>query len=234
MKFILSLLISSVFVSAVAAQNFNQNNERNNYTVFERERVGKKILPSAYDKNAKNIVSESKDSSAPFPQTTPYVRPTKEKRFKRYLSDSFGVPAIIGSAFGAGISQISNNPPEWKRTAGGYGRRFASSYGANMIRNTISYGLNEAFRLDNRFEKSGQKNFGKRLKHVFLASYTTRTKDGSRIPDFPHFVGTYSASVIANEAWMPDRFSYKDGLRSGTISLGTRFGVNLLREFFWK
>jgi hypothetical protein len=141
------------------------------------------------------------------------------------------VPAIIGSAFGAGIAQIGNNPPEWNRTIGGYGKRFASSYGTNAIRNTISFGLSETFKLDNRFEKSGQGSFGKRIKHVFLGSYTTRTKNGSRLPDFPHFVGTYSASVIANEAWMPDRFSYKDGLRDGTISLGIRFGVNLLREF---
>lgn len=223
-------------VSGIAAQSFNQIDEKrkNVYIALNTERIGKKILPAAYDKDTKIAVSENDNASETFPQTKPYVRPTKEKRFKRYLSDAFGIPAIAGSAFGAGISQINNNPPEWKRTAGGFGRRFASSYGANMIRNTISYGLNEAFSLDNRFEKSGQKNFGKRLKHVFISSYTTRTKNGKRILDFPQFVGTYSASVIANETWMPDRFSYKDGLRSGTISLGTRLGINFLREFFWK
>lgn len=160
-----------------------------------------------------------------------YVRPSKEVRLKRYASDAFGVPALIGATFGATFAQIGNNPPEWEKNIGGFGRRFASSYGTNAIRNTVSYGLSEAFKLDNRFEKSGQKNFGKRLKHVFVSSYTTRTKTGKRIPDFPHFVGTYSASIIANETWYPKRFGYKDGLRDGTISLGVRFGVNLLREF---
>lgn len=162
-----------------------------------------------------------------------YVRPTKAQRSKRYLSDAFGIPALIGSTFGATINQIGNDPPEWKKTAGGFGKRFASAYGTNVIRNTVSYGLSEAFKLDNRFEKSGQKIFGKRLKHVFLGSYTTRTKTGKRIPDFPFVTGTYTAAVIANEVWYPNRFSYKDGLRDGTISLGVRFGVNLLREFIF-
>ncbi len=99
------------------------------------------------------------------------------------------------------------------------------------IRNTVSYGLSETFKLDNRFEKSGQKNVGKRLKHVFLGSYTTRTKTGRRIPDFPYVAGTYTASIFANEVWYPNRFSYQDGIRDGTISLGVRFGINLLREF---
>lgn len=194
--------------------------------------VKERILPTAFDKTEKSRV-ETGEPTALLPQTTPYMRPTKEQRFKRYASDAFGIPAVIGSAFGAGVNQISNSPPEWRRTIGGYGKRFASSYGTNMIRNTISYGLSETFKLDNRFKKSGQKSVGKRLKHVFLGNFTTRTKNGKRIPDFPHFVGTYGASVIANETWMPDRFSYKDGLRDGTISLGVRFGVNLLREFFF-
>ena len=162
-----------------------------------------------------------------------YVRPTKDERLKRYLSDAFGVPALIGSTFGAAINQIGNDPPEWKKTAGGFGKRFASAYGTNAIRNTVSYGLSETFKLNNRFEKSGQKDFGKRLKHVVLGSYTTRTKTGKRIPDFPFVAGTYTAAVIANEVWYPKRYSYQDGFRDGTISLGVRFGVNLLREFIF-
>lgn len=182
------------------------------------------------DASPSNLETEN---NAAVPRQQTYVRPTKEQRLKRYLSDAFGVPALIGSAFGATLNQIGNDPPEWRRTATGFGKRFASSYGTNAIRNSISFGIGETFKLENRFERSGQKDFGKRLKHVFLGSYTTRTKTGKRIPDFPHFIGTYSAAVIANETWMPDRFSYKDGLRDGTVSLGIRFGVNLLREFIF-
>lgn len=176
---------------------------------------------------------EPTDAKASTKQQT-YVRPTKEERVKRYASDAFGVPALIGATFGATFAQIGNDPPEWEKNIGGFGKRFASSYATNAIRNTISFGISEAFKLDNRFEKSGEKKLGKRLKHVFIASYTTRTKTGKRILDFPQFIGTYSASIIANEAWYPKRYGYRDGLRDGTISLGVRFGVNLLREFVFR
>lgn len=232
MKFILSLLAALVLVSGINAQSLYQTKEQN-YVALNAEKVGKQILPAAYNKSVENDDS-TKTAKAAFPQVKPYVRPTKEQRVKRYFSDAFGVPAVIGSAFGAGIGQIGNNPPEWKRTIGGYGKRFASSYGTNALRNTISFGINEAFGLDNRFEKSGQRGIGKRIKHVFFSSYTTRRKNGDRLPDFPYVIGTYSANVIANEAWMPNRFSYKDGLRDGTYSLFTRLGVNFLREFIFK
>jgi hypothetical protein len=182
-----------------------------------------------------DIIKEEKEeiSVAPTAQATPYVRPTSKERFRRYASNAFGVSAVIGSGIGATFGQISNDPPEWERTAEGFGRRFASNYGEGAIRNTVSYGLSEAFKLDNRFEKSGKKNVGSRIKHVFLASYTTRTKNGNRIPDFPYAVGTFAGSITAAEVWYPNRYSYKDGFREGTISLGTRFGVNLLREFLF-
>lgn len=194
-----------------------------------------KIEPkNVFKRKFKDTTATEKESAGKTSgQTQTYVRPTKEERRKRYLSDAFGVFALIGSAFGATINQIGNDPPEWRKTAGGFGKRFASAYGTNAIRNTISYGLSETFKLDNRSEKSEQKNFGKRLKHAFLGSYMTRTKTGKRIPDFPFVTGTYTAAVIANEVWYPNRYSYQDGFRDGTISLGVRFGVNLLREFIF-
>ena len=180
--------------------------------------------------SAKKSAVENVVPAAPPPRQT-YVRPTKEERFNRYAADAFGVPALISATFGATFGQIGNDPPEWEKNIGGFGKRYASAYATNAIRNTISYGLSETFRLDNRFEKSGQKGFGKRLKHVFLGSYTTRTPSGRRLPDFPYVTGTYAASIIANETWYPDRYNYRDGVRDGTVSLGVRFGVNLLREF---
>jgi hypothetical protein len=41
----------------------------------------------------------------------------------------------------------------------------------------------------------------------------------------------YTGAIIAHETWYPDRYSYKDGLRSGTTTLLTGFGINVLREF---
>ncbi len=196
-------------------------------------------LPSSrnvFNPNVKpSVVSDEKSDAANSAQRqTNYVRPTKDVRLKRYLSNAFGVPALLSAGIGATFNQIGNNPPEWNKNVGGFGKRYASSYGTNAIQYTVTYGLSEAFRLDNVYEKSTSKSFGKRLQHAFVASYTTRTKTGKRLPDFPYFIGNYSANIIANEVWYPKRYGFQDGVRDGTYSLGARFGVNLVREFFLK
>lgn len=230
---LLTTMTARAQIESESAANLNSNETLTFKREFSphRNRKDNRFAPRQTELFGAENAADAAPNGAARQQT--YVRPTKAARFKRYASDAFGVPALIGSAFGATVSQIGDDPPEWKKNAGGFGKRFASSYGTNAIRNTVSYGLSEAFKLDNRFEKSGQQNFGKRLKHVFLGSYTTRAKNGKRLPDFPFVTGTYTAAIIANETWMPDRFSYKDGLRDGTVSLGIRFGVNLLREFIF-
>lgn len=47
----------------------------------------------------------------------------------------------------------------------------------------------------------------------------------------PRFAGAYTGAIVAREAWYPERYSYKDGLRSGTRSLLSGFAINLAREF---
>lgn len=75
------------------------------------------------------------------------------------------------------------------------------------------------------------KGFGPRLKDALLENVTSRNKSGKRVLSVPRFAGVYTSSVIAAEIWYPERYNYKDGLRSGTRSILTGFGMNLIREF---
>ena len=113
----------------------------------------------------------------------------------------------------------------------GYGKRYASSFGQNAIQQTVTYGLDEAFGLDTGFQKSKHEGFGARAKDALIQNLTSRTKSGGRVISVPRFAGVYSGAIIAHETWYPDRYSYKDGLRSGTTNLLTGFGINLVREF---
>ncbi|MEP6705174.1 MAG: hypothetical protein ABJB34_10255 [Acidobacteriota bacterium] len=40
--------------------------------------------------------------------------------------------------------------------------------------------------------------------------------------------------ITSREAWYPNRYGWKDGVRSGTISLAFNAAYNLFREFVWK
>ena len=164
--------------------------------------------------------------------TTPdYVFPTHKQRFNRYVKSTVGPSRLAWTAASAGIAQWKDHPEEWGQGMKGYGKRYASSFGQNAIQQTVTYGLDEAFGLDTGFQKSKQDGFAARAKDALLQNITSRTKSGRRIISAPRLVGVYSGAIISHEAWYPDRYNYKDGLRSGTTILLTGFGINLVREF---
>jgi len=169
-------------------------------------------------------------SAQPAPTPT-FVFPDNHERFKRYVKSTIGPVRLGWSAAGAGIGQWKNSPEEWGQGAKGYGKRYASSLGANAIHQTVTYALDEALDLDTGFQKSSRSGFFPRFKDALIQNVTSRTRTGKRVIAVPRFAGVYSGAIISRETWYPDRYSYKDGLRSGTTSLLEGFGLNLVREF---
>jgi hypothetical protein len=160
-----------------------------------------------------------------------YVFPTKRERFNRYIFSMVGPFALVRTAVSAGIEQWNGEPVEWGQGASGYGKHYASSLGRNAIHQTVTYGLDVTMGLDTGFERSKRKGFLPRMKDALAENVTSRTKTGRRVISVPRLAGVYSGGIIAAETWYPSRYDYKDGLRNGTYSLASGFGVNLIREF---
>lgn len=163
-----------------------------------------------------------------------YVRPDKKIRLKRYIKRTVGPLSLARQAARAGFTTLTNSPEEWERTGEGFARRFGSNLGSNAIKQTTIYGLDEVLKLDSSYYRSPKKDFGSKMKNALLSTVTARNKEGKRVFGAPRIAGTYTASIIAREAWYPDRYDYKDGLRSGTISLGFNAAFNVFKEFFLK
>jgi hypothetical protein len=163
--------------------------------------------------------------------TPGYVFPTHRERFNRYVKSTVGPFRLAWTVGAAGIDQWRDHPEEWGQGMKGFGRRYASNLGQNAIQQTVTYGLDEAFGIDTGFRKSTRDGFGARVKDALLQNITSRTKSGKRVISVPRFAGAYSGGIISREAWYPDRYSYKDGLRAGTGNLLSGFGLNLVREF---
>ena len=163
-----------------------------------------------------------------------YVRPDAKIRSKRYINSMFGPFALAREVAGAGISTWRNSPEEWGDHWEGFGRRVASNFGKNLIKQTTVYGLDEAFKYDSNFYRSKDKSVGARVRNALISPVTARDKNGKRVVGVPRIAGTYTANIVAYEAWHPSRYSWKDGVRSGTISLGFNAAFNLFKEFVWK
>jgi hypothetical protein len=184
-----------------------------------------------------------KASVFPDPQATPtpaanstgwYTRPTAKKRFNSYVMGMVGPVALAKTVVRAGYSTWTNSPEEWGDHWEGFGRRVASGFGKNVIESTVTYGLDETFKLDSGYYRSRKKDFKSKMSNALLSTVTARNTSGKRVFGFPHIAGTYAGHIIAAEAWYPGRFDYKDGLKSGTISLGISAAFNVFKEFVWK
>jgi hypothetical protein len=191
--------------------------------------MGKSDLPAAPD-----FPKEEKPDPVPQTQNPTYTRPDADKRFKRYVNHMFGPVSLGTKVLSAGYSTATNSPEEWGGTWKGFGKRFASSVAKGIIRETTTYTLDEAFKLDSAFYRSPKRDFKSKVSNAFLSTFTARKPDGERVFGFPRIAAVYASSIIAYETWYPDRYSYKSGLRSGTISLGINVGMNLFKEFIKK
>ena len=198
--------------------------------------LGLLLLTISFNVNAQQpeATPQKDDSKTTTTTTNGYVRPDKKKRQKDYLKSVFGPYALARQVAGAGFSTWRNSPEEWGGKWEGFGRRVASNFGRNAIKQTTIFALDESFKLDSKFYRSQNRSFGAKVKNALISPFTARTPSGRRVIGFPRIVGTYTSSVIAAETWFPPRFSYKNGLRSGTISLGLNAAFNLFKEFIKK
>ena len=163
-----------------------------------------------------------------------YVRPNAKTRSKRYVSSVVGPFALGRTVATAGISTWRNSPEEWGDRWEGFGRRVASNFGKNVIKQSTIYGLDEAFKYDSHYYRSKDKSVGARVRNALISPVTARDRNGKRVIGVPRLVGTYTSNIVSYETWYPALYDWKDGVKSGTISLGFNAAFNLFKEFVWK
>jgi hypothetical protein len=108
--------------------------------------------------------------------------------------------------------QWRDSPAEWGQGGDAFGKRFANNIAYNVIRNTVPYGLAEAFHEDNRSFASGKAGVKARLRHALLSPVTARHSDGLRSVSISSIAGIGSAAGL-NMAWAPPSWQARIILR---------------------
>lgn len=186
---------------------------------------------------AGTTAAETKRSSSgmPIASRAPSPAPplTGKKQFNRYLMDAFGPIGWLRAAASAGIAQASDDPPEWRQGARGYGRRLGSKFGQHIVQETVLYGLSAPLRQDPAYYRCDCSGFGPRFGHAIVSSFTALNRDEKRVFSVPRIVAPLAAGQIAANGWYPNRFGPKDGLRMGAMSFATGIGINIFKEFIF-
>lgn len=178
--------------------------------------------------------SETVVSMIPVQPNLMYVRPTRRAEVNNYVFDTFGPYPMVVSAFGAGINQANNTPPEWHQGSEAYAKRFGSDFGIAAISTTSRYGLSAAFKEDAMYYRCECSGILPRLRHALVSTLTARRgEDGHRVFSVFALVGPYAGSTTAIYGWYPSRYGAKDAFRTGNYSLLAYAGGNIALEFFY-
>lgn len=157
---------------------------------------------------------------------------TPAERLRYYLKHTYSVESILRSSAGAAILQGTNTPSEWGQGGVGYARRFANSYGQHIIRATLMYGSAGLLHEDNRYFRSHEKGFLRRLNYAVVSTVMARRDDGTRKISISA-LSSYGAAAFISRAWQPaSTRGAMDGVSSFSIAIASDAGFNIAREFF--
>jgi hypothetical protein len=157
--------------------------------------------------------------------------PDGRQQFRNYLYSTFGPPALISTAVGAGLDQRKPAPPEWDSGARGYGERYGWRFGMQIIGHTTEYSFAAAIHEDVAYHRCECKGFFTRSSHALVSTLTAKTTNGRTVLSIPSLVGPYAGSFAAVNAWYPSRYGPKDAFRIGSTSFMFKAVGNLIGEF---
>lgn len=160
-----------------------------------------------------------------------YAPLTTSERWRLYLISAYGPGAILRAAAAGGIAQWNDTPKEWKQGSEAFGDRFGNSFAKHVIRKTLESGAAAALHEDNRYFRSTDTGFGKRMKHAVGSVFVARNEAGRE-----HFaysrIGAAAGSSFVSRAWQPSSAtSSADAAINFGITMGIDMGWNVFKEF---
>lgn len=174
-----------------------------------------------------NDAGHADGAQPPLPLLTP------DRRLSAYTHDTFGPGAFLGTIPGAALAQAFDTPREWGRGSTGYARRYASAFGAQIVRNTLLYGAGAAFHEDRRYTRLGEGGVGGRVGYALLRTAFVPTTDGGSTLCRSCVVAAVGTGA-ATSAWYPSRSAGGVARRAAGFAAGELVGFatgNLLHEF---
>jgi hypothetical protein len=167
----------------------------------------------------------------PFDPAT-YKPLSGHERWQRWVSEDGRSPSIHIESIGtAAYQQTFDVPSAWTRSGGGFARRLGSSYGSNLIQNTVHEGMAGIEGTDPRYFPCACTGLFRRGGHVFKMSFLTYTNSGHLTLDLPQITSIYGTSM-AEATWWPQHYSaLVQGVQAGHIEAGFIGAEHLVQEF---
>lgn len=146
-----------------------------------------------------------------------------------YDPAEFGLVAIV-----ALLGQASNSDPSYGQGLEGYAKRYATTYGDNVVENFMASAIFPSiFKQDPRYFQLGHGGAKKRVWHAFTRAFITRSDAGTHQFNISEVGGALAAAAISTYTYHPDS---DRGLSEVITVWGTQVGWDvgtyILKEFW--
>lgn len=166
---------------------------------------------------AQGLRSDSSSSSNPQDQNSALLflpvensqRLSFSDKFTIYAHQTFGPPALIFPAFGAGIGMANprnHYPREWSQGAGAYGRLYGDALATATSTRTARFLTGIALHEDPRYLRSTSKNPLTRTMHAVAFTFIDKTDSGRNTIALSNFAGA-AAGGFVGQAYLPHGFN---------------------------
>lgn len=157
---------------------------------------------------------------------------TASQRLKVFLKNDFGSPGAFFRAAGPAVGmEMGNNPPEWGKTAEGYGRRVASLALGQTTGDAVQAAVSAMTGRDPRYQKCGCTGAWHRAGHAIAGVFVAADAHGALGFDPSNLLGAY-AGGFAGASLYPARYSVPTkGLQLGNQLVGQSAVQNMALEF---
>jgi len=180
------------------------------------------------DKRVFGVIPNNRTTEA----SIPFEPISAGRKMTIAAKDSFDWPVYITSGLFASLYQIENQNPSFGQGMAGYSKRYAASYGDQMIGNMMTEGIVPSlFHEDPRYFRRGQGTKMSRLGSALFQILVTRTDSGSRTFNVAEWGGNAAAVAVSN-AWYPDTRDVSDNVEKLLIQCATDAFSNVLKEFW--
>jgi hypothetical protein len=157
---------------------------------------------------------------------------TRSERVSGYVKQTFSPLAFARAVAYAEIETLRHDPAEWGGKPAGLGARVGSGLARHVVRGTLEYGASALLHEDNRYLRSPQHGFWRRMRYAVVSTFLARHDNGRRGFGFSRIGSAAGASFIAR-AWLPRSVATAGAAASSFgISIGADVGFNVFHEFW--
>jgi hypothetical protein len=154
-------------------------------------------------------------------------------KFKLFVRESVDPVTFLQAGFNAGLSQASNDDAPYGQGAGGYVKRFGSSYVDQVqFRFFKEFAYPTVFSEDPRYYRLAQGGKGRRILHAVSHSVIAYRDNGHRMFNFSELLGNTTGELLANLYHPGTTRGFSGTARNVGFDFAFDSGYDIIREFW--